>query len=66
MPHELSFGGIYLPGPLLLATLLVPLFWLLDLGLARAGVYRHAVHPALVRVALFVLVYSAAVLLSFR
>lgn len=66
MPHELSFDGIYLPGPLLLAVLMVPLFWLLDMGLARAGVYRRAVHPSLVRVALFVLIYSAAVLLLFR
>ena len=36
MPHEISVGGIYLPGPLLLAVLLLPPFWLLGQGLAWA------------------------------
>lgn len=65
MPHELSLGGIFLPGPLLLGVLLMPLFWLLDRGLARVGAYRRAAHPSLLRIALFVLVYAGAVLAVF-
>lgn len=66
MPHELSVGGIYIPGPLLLAILLLPIFWLLDLGLVHLGLYRKAFHPSLVRVALFTLIYSGAVLVLFQ
>ena len=65
MPHELSVGGIFLPGPLLLGLLLFPVFWLLDRVLARFGTYRRAAHPSLLRIALFVLVYAGAVLALF-
>ncbi|AJJ11058.1 hypothetical protein CH64_2153 [Yersinia rohdei] len=65
MPHELSFGGIYVPGPLALIILMLPLFWLLDLGLARMGLYRRAIHPSLIRVALFILIYSLTALILF-
>ena len=60
MPQQISLGGIYLPGALALLVLLLPLFWLLDIGLARLGVYRHASQPSFVRVALFTLIYSAS------
>lgn len=65
MPHELSVGGIFLPGPLVLVLLLLPLFWLFDHGLARSGAYRRAAHPSLLRIALFVLAYAGAVLALF-
>ena len=61
MPDELSLGGIYLPGPLVLLVLLGPVFWGVDRLLARLGAYRRAVHPSLLRVALFVLAYAGAV-----
>ena len=63
MPFEVSLGGIYFPGALVLVVALLPLFWLLDLGLARVGAYRHALHPALLRVAVFALIYATALLL---
>ena len=65
MPFEWSLGGVYVPGPLLLVVLSLPLCWLLDLGMARVGAYRHAAHPALLRIALFVLLYGGASLLVF-
>ena len=65
MPFEWSLGGVYVPGPLLLGVALLPLCWLLDWGLARTGAYRRAAHPALLRIALFVLLYAAASLLLF-
>lgn len=63
MPYEVSIAGIYLPGALLLVVLLLPLFGLLDLALGRVGLYRRALHPSLLRVALFAGIYCAALLL---
>lgn len=63
MPFEVSIGDIYFPGSLVLVVLLLPLFGLLDYGLGRVGLYRHALHPSLVRVALFASIYCMALLL---
>ncbi len=65
MPYEVSLGGIYFPGVLLLAVLLLPVLWLLDQWLGRIGLYRHAVHPSLLRIALFAGVCSVATLALF-
>ena len=65
MPHELSIGGVFVPGPLVLLVLLLPLFVLLDWVFMRIGLYRRALHPSLIRIALFAIVYSVAVLLLF-
>lgn len=63
MPFEVSIGDIYFPGSLLLVVLLLPVFGLLDYGLGRVGLYRRALHPSLVRVALFASIYCTALLL---
>jgi hypothetical protein len=63
MPYEVSIGDIYFPGALVLVVLLLPVFGLLDFGLGRVGLYRRALHPSLVRVALFASIYCAALLL---
>lgn len=47
----------------MLVVLLLPLFGLLDYGLGRVGLYRRALHPSLVRVALFAAIYCTALLL---
>lgn len=65
MPYEISIGGIYFPGVLMLAVLLLPVLWLLDLLLGRIGLYRHAMHPSLLRIALFTGVCSVATLALF-
>lgn len=44
-------------------VLLLPVFGLLDFAFGRVGLYRHAMHPSLLRVALFASVYCAALLL---
>jgi hypothetical protein len=63
MPLEVSFYGVLMPGllPVFLGCLL--LMVLLDLTLGRLGAYRHVWHPSLVRLALFVCLFSAAGLL---
>ena len=63
MPFEVSIGDIYFPGSLVLVVLLLPVFGLLDYGLGRVGLYRRALHPSLVRVALFASIYCMAWLL---
>lgn len=63
MPFEVSIGDIYFPGALVLVVLLLPVFGLLDYGLGRVGLYRRALHPSLVRVALLASVYCLALLL---
>ncbi|MCD9085199.1 DUF1656 domain-containing protein [Stenotrophomonas sp. SY1] len=63
MPYEISIGDIYFPGALVLVVMLLPLFGLLDFALGRVGLYRRALHPSLLRVALFACIYCAALLL---
>lgn len=63
MPYEVSIGDIYFPGALVLVVMLLPLFGVLDFALGRVGLYRRALHPSLVRVALFASIYCMALLL---
>ncbi len=58
MLTEVSIGGVLVPPllPCLLAT--IPVFWLVDKLLRRFGCYRFVWHADLVRVALFVTMYS--------
>ncbi|MCX7515267.1 DUF1656 domain-containing protein [Frateuria sp. STR12] len=60
MPLEVDFHGVLMPGllPVFLGCLL--LMVLLDLVLGRRGLYRRVWHPSLVRLALFVCLFSAA------
>lgn len=59
MPREVDFFGVLLPGvlPVFLAAVLLQL--VLDAGLSYAGVYRRSWHPALVRLCMFVCIFSA-------
>jgi hypothetical protein len=58
MLRELSIGGV-LVSPLLpyfVAT--IPVFWLVDKLFQRVGGYRWVWHPAMVRLALFVILFT--------
>lgn len=59
MPRDLNFFGVLLPGvlPLFLLTLLLQVA--IDSVLNFVGAYRRSWHPALVRVCLFVCIFSA-------
>ena len=65
MPREFAIAGMLIPGLLPLFVLSLIGLGLLDHLFARLGVYRHAWHPALLRVALFVAVFAGAGLLLF-
>jgi Protein of unknown function (DUF1656) len=58
MLTEISIGGVLMSPliPYLIVT--IPLFWLTDKLLRRLGWYRFVWHADLVRVALFVTMYS--------
>ena len=58
MLTEVSIGGVLVSPllPCLLAT--IPVFWLVDKVLRRFGCYRFVWHADVVRVALFVSLYS--------
>ncbi|PZP62544.1 MULTISPECIES: DUF1656 domain-containing protein [Pseudoxanthomonas] len=58
LPPEISIGGVYAPGLLVLAAGLFVVFWLLDGLAARAGLYRYAWHPPLFRLAVYVCVFG--------
>lgn len=63
MPLEVSIAGALVPGLLLLFLGCLLLMWLLDTVIGRLGLYRYALHPPLVRLALFVCLFGAAGLL---
>jgi Protein of unknown function (DUF1656) len=56
--RELSIGGVLVSPLLPCFFLTVPLFWAVEKLLRRSGWYRFVWHKNLVRVALFVIVYS--------
>jgi hypothetical protein len=59
MPREIDVFGVLLPGvlPLFLLSLLLQVA--LDSVLSHVGAYRRSWHPALVRLCLFVCIFSA-------
>lgn len=59
LPREVDFFGVLLPGvlPVFLAAVLLQL--VLDAGLSHVGAYRRSWHPALVRLCVFVCIFSA-------
>jgi hypothetical protein len=56
--HELSIGGVLVSPLLPCFFFTVPLFWAVEKLLRHSGLYRFVWHQNLVRVALFVIVYS--------
>lgn len=64
MLREISVFGALMPSPLLYFLTAVPLFLLIDKLASPLGFYRLVWHPPLVRLALFVCLFSALVLLT--
>jgi hypothetical protein len=66
MPGEIELFSLLVPGLLPILVGCVAVFVVVDLLLARVGVYRYAWHPGLFRVALFAAMFSGASLLLLR
>ena len=64
MLREIALFGALAPSPLLYFVLAIPLFLLLDAPVRALGFYRLVWHPPLVRLALFVCLFSGLVLLT--
>ena len=66
MPREVDFFGVLLPGvlPVFLAAMLLQL--VLDAGLSHIGIYRRRWHPALVRLCMFVCIFSALLVTLYK
>lgn len=62
MLREISVFGALMPSLLLYFLTAIPLFLVIDRVLSPLGLYRLVWHPPLVRLALFVCVFSALVL----
>ncbi|USU19162.1 DUF1656 domain-containing protein [Paraburkholderia fungorum] len=66
MPGEIDLLSLLVPGLLPILAGCVLVFVVLDLVLARLGFYRYTWHPALVRIALFAILFSGASLLLWQ
>jgi len=64
MLREIVLFGALVPSLLLYFLLAIPLFLALDRLASPLGLYRIVSHPPLVRLALFVCLFSGLVLLS--
>jgi hypothetical protein len=59
LPREIDFFGVLLPGVLPVFLLSAVLQLALDAVLSHVGAYRNSWHPALVRLCMFVCIFSA-------
>lgn len=66
MPREIDFFGVLLPGvlPVFLLSGLIQLA--LDAVLSSVGAYRGSWHPALVRLCMFVCIFSALLVTLYK
>jgi protein AaeX len=62
MPVEIDILGFFAPILLLVFVGCIGVFVVLDLLLARIGIYRLAWHPGLFRLALFVVLFCGVAL----
>lgn len=66
MPREIALFGVYMPSLTLLFLLTLAGAWGIDRLLAWYGFYRHAWHPTLLRVSLFICLYCALALFIYQ
>ena len=64
MLREVSLFGAFVPSLLLYFLAAIPLFLVIDWLASPLGLYRLVWHPPLVRLALFVCLFSGLVLLT--
>src|SRR5579871_1410048 len=57
VPRELDIAGIYVPSLLIALIVTLPVYWLLDGVIARAGLYKWTWHVDLFRLCLFVVMF---------
>jgi hypothetical protein len=58
MPREIDILGVYVPSLLIALLATMPVYWLLDVLLAKLGVYRWVWHIDLFRLGVFVVMFT--------
>jgi hypothetical protein len=66
MPHEISIGGVLIPGLLPIFLISMVLMLLVDALIGRYGLHRYVWHPPLFRLALFACLFAVGGLLFLR
>jgi len=66
MPREIAFHGLYMPTVTVLFVLAAALAWAFDRLFASLDAYRFFWHPALLRLSLFVCLFSAMALAVYQ
>lgn len=66
MPREIAFHGLYMPIMTLLFVVAAGIAWAFDRLFASLDLYRFFWHPALLRLSLFVCLFSAMALSIYR
>ena len=66
MPREIDFFGVLLPGVLPVFLLSAVLQLAIDAVLSHTGVYRRSWHPALVRLCMFVCIFSVLLITLYQ
>ncbi|TKC80336.1 DUF1656 domain-containing protein [Trinickia terrae] len=66
MPREIALLDAYVPAIVLLCVIGAAFTWMLDLVLARTGLYRFVWHPSLFRASLLVCVCGLLGLAVYR
>jgi hypothetical protein len=66
MPREVDLLGIYMPSLLIVLLAAMPVFWIIDGLLARAGCYRRVWHIDLFRLCCFVILFASCGLYLYR
>jgi hypothetical protein len=63
MPREFTFLGAFFPSLILIFVFSALVIWIFDRLAGRYGLYAHVWHPAVLRIALFVIVFGGLGLL---
>lgn len=66
LPREVDFFGVLLPGVLPVFFLSAVLQLVLDAVLSHVGAYRNSWHPALVRLCMFVCIFSTLLVTLYK
>ena len=59
MPREIALMGIYFPSLLAAFVITMPVYWIIDGLLAKAGLYGWVWHVDLFRFSLFVVMFGS-------
>ncbi len=66
MPRDVMIFGFVMPMLVPIFFVCIPIMWRVELLFRGLNVYAHVIHPALFRMAVFVIVYCALCLIVYH